>query len=92
MIRLLLILIVLLLGFIGFCLLRKTEIFLALLKKNATDETQKTFYLFGYSYLFMAAIGIIILITNQLIFSLFYICILLIISTVFSMYIARKIL
>lgn len=92
MIQWLLFLSVLLLVLIGVCLLKKPTIFLSLMNKSDKEENNQFLHQFGVFYLTLAGIGIVVGLFNLTFFSLFYIFSLLIISSIFSIMLAKKIL
>ena len=92
MIRLLIFISVALLVVIGLFLLKKSAIFLPLMHNNDSDVNKQFLHQFGIFYLILAAIGLLVGIINLTFFSLFYIFGLLVISSVFSLMFAKKIL
>ncbi|MGX7128161.1 hypothetical protein [Enterococcus wangshanyuanii] len=92
MIRLLIFASVVLLVIISVFLLKKSSVFLPLMPNDDPDENRQFLHQFGVFYLILAAIGLLVGIVNLTFFSLFYIFGLLVISTVFSVMLAKKIL
>ncbi|MCA5013208.1 MULTISPECIES: hypothetical protein [unclassified Enterococcus] len=92
MIRLLIFASVVLLVVISVFLLKKSSVFLPLMPNDDPDENRQFLHQFGVFYLILAAIGLLVGIVNLTFFSLFYIFGLLVISTVFSVMLAKKIL
>lgn len=92
MVRILIFISVGLLVIIGIYLLKKTETFLALLHKGDPDENTQFLHQFAFFYLILAGIGVVVGLFNLTFFSLLYIFSLLIISAVFSIMFAKKIL
>ena len=92
MIRVLIFVSVALLIVIGVYLLKKTTVFLPIMRNGEPDENNQFLHQFGVFYLILAAIGILVGIFNLKFFSLFYIFSLLVISAVFSVMFAKKIL
>ena len=83
---------VVLLVVISVFLLKKSSVFLPLMPNDDPDENRQFLHQFGVFYLILAAIGLLVGIVNLTFFSLFYIFGLLVISTVFSVMLAKKIL
>lgn len=92
MIQWLLFLSVLLLVLIGIYLLKKPDIFLPLMGNTDKEENKQFLHQFGIFYLILAGIGIVVGLFDLTFFSLFYIFSLLIISSIFSIMLAKKIL
>ncbi|MBO0470970.1 hypothetical protein JZO66_10470 [Enterococcus sp. DIV0242_7C1] len=92
MIRLLIFASVVLLVVISVFLLKKSSVFLPLMPNDDPDENRQFLHQFGVFYLILAAIGLLVGVVNLTFFSLFYIFGLLVISTVFSVMLAKKIL
>ncbi|WP_429950479.1 hypothetical protein [Enterococcus sp. AZ101] len=77
---------------IGIYLLKKATVFLPLMHNGEPDENKQFLHQFGVFYLILAAIGVLVGIFNLTFFSLFYIFSLLVISAVFTVMFAKKIL
>ena len=92
MVRILIFASVALLVIIGIYLLKKAAVFLPLMHNGESDENKQFLHQFGVFYLILAAIGILVGMFNLKFFSLFYIFSLLVISAVFSIMFAKKIL
>lgn len=92
MIRILIFVSVALLVIIGIYLLKKGTVFLPLMHNGEPDENTQFLRQFGVFYLILAAIGILVGIFNLTFFSLFYIFSLLVISAIFTVMFAKKIL
>lgn len=92
MTRVLIFVSVALLIIIGIYLLKRATIFLPLMHNSTPDENKQFLHQFGVFYLILAAIGIVVGIFDLKFFSLFYIFSLLVISAIFSVMFAKKIL
>lgn len=92
MIQILIFVSVALLVIIGIYLLKKATVFLPLMHNGELDENKQFLHQFGVFYLILAAIGVLVGIFNLTFFSLFYIFSLLVISAVFTVMFAKKIL
>ncbi|MEI5995055.1 hypothetical protein [Candidatus Enterococcus mansonii] len=92
MIQVLIFLSVILLLVIGLFLIKKRTIFLPLMHSGDPDNNQQFLQQFGVFYLILATIGLLVGIVNLKFFSLFYIFSLLVISTIFSILFAKKML
>lgn len=91
MIRFSLFIFVILLFALGLYLRKKPETFAILIKNSDELENKHFFKKFGFIFLFLAILGIIVLFFNRTIFSLSYIFFILVISTTFSLLFAQKI-
>ncbi|MBP2099416.1 hypothetical protein [Enterococcus rivorum] len=91
MIRLLLVLFVGLLFGVGTYLLKKPENLSILMKKDKENENKQFLKQFSSIFLFLAVLGLMVIVFNRTIFSLSYIFFILILSTTFSLLFAQKI-
>ncbi|MFK4566626.1 hypothetical protein [Enterococcus sp. UD-01] len=92
MIQVLIFLSAILLVIIGIFLLKRNTLFLAFMHNDPTEENQQFLRQFGYFYLALAIIGLLVGVFDLKLFSLFYIFGLFAISAVFSFMLAKKIL
>lgn len=91
MIKLLLFLFVSLLLGVGVYLLNKPETLLLLMKKEKRTENQQFLKQFSSIFLFLAILGVVVILFDWIIFSLSYIFFTLVLSTTFSLLFAKKI-
>ena len=92
MIRILIFVSVALLVIIGLYLLKRATVFLPIMHKGTSDSNKQFLHQFGIFYLLLAVIGVLVAIFDIKIFSLLYIFSLLVISAIFSVMFAKKIL
>lgn len=91
MIRILVLLAAVLVSVVSYYLLKKSEVFLPLLKEDPEAENQEFLTQFGKIYLAVALIGLIVALLNRPLFSFAYIFILLALSGTFSLLFSKKI-
>ncbi|MTD42332.1 hypothetical protein GIX45_27635 [Erwinia sp. CPCC 100877] len=92
MIQVLIFLSAILLVTIGIFLLKRNTLFLVFLHNDPTEENQHFLRQFGYLYLVLAIIGLLVSLFNLKLFCLFYLFGLFAISAIFSLMLAKKIL
>lgn len=90
MIRLIIFLSSVLLVLLSFFFLKKTTIFLALMRDNKLQKNKLFLQKFAYFDLFLALLGILTGILDQLYISLLYIILLLLSSAIFSLLYSKK--
>lgn len=88
MIQILIGLVALLLLIVGFYLLKKQEVFLVLIPDE--EENKSFLSQFGYSYLFLGVVGIVVASLNDRIYALLFLIALLSLAAVFSILFAQK--
>ncbi|MGK0551994.1 hypothetical protein ACSFB8_07900 [Enterococcus faecalis] len=77
-------------AFVSYYLLKKYEIFLLLLKEEEKNEAPIFFQQFGKMYALLTIVGLLVSIFNRPFYSIIYLFLLLILSCVFSISLAKK--